>query len=349
MRDRKSKLMIARAYRFICSGILCGLATIACRQDQPVLRDGMVWIPGGEFVQGTNDRNAYAHESPAHKVRVDGFWMDQTEVTNRQFKAFVDASGYRTIAERKPDWEVLKKQLAAGTAKPPDSVLIAGSLVFVAPDHPVNLQDISQWWFWTAGANWQHPQGPDSNLEGKWEHPVVHIAWEDAVAYAQWAGKRLPTEAEWEFASLGGEPADNRDWSSAVYRDRQYVANTFQGDFPYHNSLQDGYQASAPVKSFPANGYGLYDMIGNVWEWTEDFYHAGYYREQIGQQPLINPSGATSSFDPTEPLVPKKVSKGGSFLCAPTYCANYRSTARQGAAMDTGMSNLGFRCVRDRQ
>src|SRR5690606_9797941 len=193
---------------------------------------GMVWISGGEFIMGTDERNAYGHERPAHNVRVDGFWMDVTEVTNRAYKEFVDATGYVTVAERKPDWNELKKQLPPGTPKPPDSVLVPGSLTFHAPGTRVSLNDYSQWWRWTPGANWQQPEGPGSVLDSRWDHPVVHIAYEDAIAFCEWAGKRLPTEAEWEFAARGGEPAKPFDFTRDLATNGRFVANVYQGSFP---------------------------------------------------------------------------------------------------------------------
>lgn len=309
--------------------------------------EGMVWIPGGAFTMGTNDPQSYEHERPAHAVRVDGFWMDATEVTNRQFKAFTDATGYVTVAERKPDWSELQKQLPPGTPKPHDSLLVAGSLVFSPPDYAVTLDDYSQWWKWTPGANWRHPEGPDSNLEGKWDHPVVHVAYEDAQAYCKWAGKRLPTEAEWEFASRGGHEGQPYSWGVEFMPAGQYMANTFQGGFPVTNTADDGFKDTAPVRSFPPNDYGLYDIIGNVWEWTSDYFNINYYAELARSGVSVNPKGPDKPFDPTEPFSVKYVTRGGSYLCANDYCVNYRNSARQATAFDSGLSNVGFRCVRD--
>lgn len=308
--------------------------------------EGMVWIPGGQFTMGSNDPRSYEHERPAHMVKVDGFWMDETEVTNRQFKGFTDATGYVTVAERKPEWEELQKQLPAGTPKPHDSLLVAGSLVFTPPKYAVSLDDYSQWWKWTPGANWKHPEGPGSDIEGKWDHPVVHIAYEDARAYCEWAGKRLPTEAEWEFASRGGLEGQPYAWGPEFMPAGQYMANTFQGGFPVTNTAEDGFKDTAPVRSFPPNDYGLYDIIGNVWEWTSDLFNVNYYSELARTGLAVNPKGPDKSFDPNEPLVVKYVTRGGSYLCANDYCVNYRPSARQGTAFDSGLSNVGFRCVK---
>lgn len=308
---------------------------------------GMVWIQGGTFVMGTDEQQAYDHERPAHQVKLKGFWMDETEVTNAQYKAFVDATGYITVAERKPAWKDLQKQSPPGTPPPPDSVMVPGALVFNPPKEPVMLNDYSQWWRWLPGTDWKHPEGPDSNLEGRMQFPVIHVAYEDAKAYCNWAGKRLPTEAEWEFASRGGAEQQRYAWGNDLKHKGRFMANTFQGSFPNYNSAEDGFERLAPVKSFPANAYGLYDMIGNVWEWTSDWYDVNYFEELARSAVSVNPQGPEKPFDPNEPYAIKRVSKGGSFLCADDYCVNYRPSARQGTAFDSGMSNLGFRCVRD--
>lgn len=296
----------------------------------------MIYIPAGDFIMGTNDDNAYDHERPAHKVHVDAFYISETEVTNTQFKKFVDETGYKTIAERKPTWDELKESLPPGTTPIPDSVLLPGSLVFNRPNAPVMLDDYSQWWWFIDGADWQHPEGLQSNLEGRWDHPVIHIAYEDALAYCKWEGSRLPTEAEWEIASRGGERTDATG---------RFVANTFQGSFPVVDLQEDGFASTSPVKTYPPNANGLYDMIGNVWEWTSDLYDVNYYKTLEGT--TDNPTGSSRSFDPNEPYATKRVTKGGSFLCASDYCSNYRPSARQGTSMDSGSSNIGFRTVRD--
>ncbi len=310
---------------------------------------GMVWIPGGEFKMGSTDPLARPDESPVHRVRVDGFWMDQTEVTNAQFAAFVAATGYKTVAERPVDWEELKKQAAPGTPKPDDALLQPGSLVFTPPDRPVSTADVTAWWSWTLGANWRHPSGPGSNIEGRDNYPVVQIAYEDAVAYAAWAGKRLPTEAEWEFAARGGLDGAMNVWGNTPIDAKH--ANTWQGHFPDANTEEDGHRLAAPVKSFPPNGYGLYDMAGNVWEWCSDLYRPDAYARRLmeagGPSSLIeNPKGPTSSLDPRNPHSPEsRVHRGGSFLCNDSYCASYRPSARMAAPPDTGLQHLGFRCV----
>jgi len=309
--------------------------------------DGMVYIPAGAFEMGTNEMEAYEQERPSHKVRVDAFWMDKTEVTNRQFKKFVDETGYLTVAERMPDWEELKKMLPPGTPKPSDEELQPGSLVFMAPDHKVGQDDISQWWKWVRGANWQHPEGPGSNLEGRWDHPVVQVSWEDAEAYCKWAGKRLPTEAEWEYAARGGLKSKRYAWGDEFLPSGKYYANTFQGSFPYGNEDLDGFDGTAPVMSFPNNNYGLFDMIGNVWEWTADWYDYNSYKKLNNGTIYSNPKGPAHSFNPDDPYAKERVTKGGSFLCADNYCVNYRPSARRGTSYDSGSSNIGFRCVKD--
>lgn len=307
----------------------------------------MVWIPGGEFTMGTNDEDSYPFEKPAHRVKVDGFWMDATEVTNAQFKAFVDATGYVTTAEKKPSWEELKKQLPPGTPKPSEDILQAGSLTFSPPEFAVSLDDYSQWWSWTTGTNWKHPDGPGSTLEGKERYPVVHVSYDDAVAYATWAGKRLPTEAEWEFASRGGKEQQRYSWGNEFAPSGKFMANTFQGGFPSKNTGDDGFSGASPVKSFPPNDYGLYDIIGNCWEWTADYYNVNYYSELAAKGMAVNPKGASAPYDPQEPFATKRVTRGGSFLCADNYCVNYRPSARQGSSFDSGMTHISFRCVKD--
>lgn len=314
---------------------------------------GMAWIPSGEFTMGTDDSQSMPNERPAHRVKVNGFWMDAQDVTNAEFAKFVAATGYKTIAERPVDWEELKKQVPPGTPKPPDDQLKPGSLVFTPPDHPVDLSDMSNWWTWTIGANWRHPQGPGSDLKGKDDYPVVQVAWDDTVAYAKWAGKRLPTEAEWEYASRGGAKINTRYWWGNEFRPNgKSMANTWDGDFPYKNTKEDGYALLAPVGKFPANGYGLYDMAGNVWQWTADLYRADAHSLAIsdsaqGHVAAVNPKGPDCCFDPTRPLPDsvERVVKGGSFLCNVSYCESYRPTARRGIPPDTGSEHVGFRCV----
>ncbi len=314
------------------------------RADEP----GMVWIPAGEFTMGTNDATAQPNEGPAHRVRVDGFWMDATDVTNAEFAQFVAATGYVTTAERKPDWNELKKQLPPGTPKPDDSVLVPGSLVFTPPDHPVPLDDMSAWWTWTPGASWRHPEGPGSETKGRENYPVVQVTWDDAAAYAQWAGKRLPTEAEWEYAARGGLEGKRYPWGDEFRPGGKYMANTWTGEFPYRNTAADGYAGTSPVKSFPPNGYGLYDMVGNVWQWCADFYRADAFVQCSGASCCLNPKGPADTFNPTRdvPGSVEHVTKGGSFLCNASYCESYRPSARRGVPPDTSTAHIGFRCVK---
>ncbi len=322
-------------------------ALVRLSQPRPASpTEGMVWIPGGEFTMGTDADLGWPDEKPAHRVRVDGFWMDQTEVTNAQFRTFVEATGYVTTAEQTPSWEELRKQLSPDTPKPPEGTLVPGSMVFTPTKGVVDLKDFSQWWKWTPGACWKHPEGPDSDLRGKDEHPVVHVSWDDAVAYAKWAGKRLPTEAEWEFAARGGLEGKPYVWGDEPPDPRR--ANLWQGEFPYRNTAADGYERTAPVKSYPPNGYGLYDMAGNVWEWCADLYQRDLYAQRKGQGVTVHPPGPTRSFDPRNLFGPSRVQRGGSFLCHDAYCSRYRPSARHGCSPDSGMSHVGFRCARSR-
>jgi formylglycine-generating enzyme required for sulfatase activity len=315
------------------------------RPAQPAPR-GMIWVPGGEFVMGTDSETAWPDERPAHRVRVDGFWMDEHEVTNAEFQVFVKATGYLTTAERAPSAEEILRQSPPGTPAPPAELLVPGSLVFTPPDRPVSLDDYSQWWKWTPGASWKHPGGPDSTIEGKGDYPVVHISWDDASAYARWAGKRLPTEAEWERAARGGLEGKPYVWGDQDPSDTAIFANIWQGEFPNRNSARDGFAGVAPVKSFPPNGYGLYDMAGNVWEWCADWYQRDLYQSRAGQGLVVNPAGPERSSDPANRFTPERLQRGGSFLCNDNYCSRYRPSARHGCSPDTGMSHVGFRCVR---
>jgi len=302
---------------------------------------GMLRIPGGAFRMGSDSH--YPEERPAHEVRVDGFWMDATTVTNAQFTAFAAATGYVTVAERP-----LNPAQYPG-AKP--ELLVPGALVFHMTDGPVDTRDISHWWRLTAGAQWRHPQGPESDLTGLEGHPVVHVAYEDAAAYAAWAGKDLPTEAEWDFAARGGLEGAEFVWGDELAPGGVHLANTWQGPFPWRNFEADGFAGTAPVASYPANGYGLHDMAGNVWQWTTDWFTARH--EADPSKPCCaprNPRGPAmeASFDPRQPAIriPRRVVKGGSFLCAPSYCRRYRPAARHAQMVDTGMSHIGFRCIR---
>jgi formylglycine-generating enzyme len=298
----------------------------------------MVRIPGGEFWMGCDDP-AMPDARPFHRVRLSGFWIDKTEVTNAQFARFVRATGYLTVAERKPDPREFP-------GAPPEN-LVPGSLVFTPPRGKVSLTSVYRWWRYQPGANWRHPEGPGSDRKGRENHPVVHVAWEDAAAYARWAGKRLPTEAEWEFAARGGLDRKRYCWGNELKPGGKWQANIWQGHFPDENRAEDGFRGTAPVGSFPPNGYGLYDMAGNVWEWCADWYRPDYYGELAARkQVAVNPMGPASSEDPGEPGIAKRVQRGGSFLCCDQYCSRYIVGARGKGAVDSGTSHVGFRCVR---
>ena len=304
----------------------------------------MVLIPGGSFSMGGDDDQAWRDEYPKHMVVVDSFWMDVHEVTNAQFSAFVEATGYLTTAEKAVDWEEIKKELPPGTPKPDASQLAPASLVFVPADKPVSLLDVSQWWQWRQGANWRQPEGPGSSIVGKDNHPVVHVSWFDAVAYCDWVGKRLPTEAEWEYASRGGLTDAVYAWGNEDLRSGKPKANTWEGAFPYRNDKSDGFYFTAPVQSYQANNYGLYDIAGNVWEWCADLYHEDYYKTLAGKT-THNPQGPKTSYDSNEPYALKRISRGGSCLCHESYCSGYRNSMRMKTTPDTGSMHTGFRAV----
>lgn len=298
----------------------------------------MVFIPGGTFRMGSDHH--YAEEAPAHTVRVDGFWIDPCTVTNADFRRFVDATGYVTLAERPAN--------AADYPGADPALLVPSSVVFRKSPGPVDLSNHMNWWAYVAGADWRHPRGPGSTLQGLWKHPVVHVAHEDALAYAQWAGKALPTEAEWEFAARGGLDGAEFAWGDEFMPGGTPMANTWQGDFPWQNTLEDGYEWTAPVGTYAPNGYGLHDMTGNVWEWTDDFYQ-DHGRIKRACCTLDNPRGCDleASIDARTPAIriPRRVTKGGSYLCAPSYCRRYRPAARMAQPIDTSTCHLGFRCV----
>ena len=300
----------------------------------------VIRIPGGTFRMGS-DRH-YPEEAPVHRVTVDGFWIDRTPVTNRQFRDFVRATGHVTFAEKRPDAKDYPGTLP--------HMLYAGSLVFSPPNHPVDLRNWSQWWTLVKGADWRHPNGPKSNIHGLDNHPVVHVTYADALAFAHWAGKDLPTEAEWEFAARGGLDGAEFAWGDALTPDGRQLANTWQGAFPFQNLAQDGFERTSPVTAFPPNGYGLYDMIGNVWEWTSDFYVPKHPADAPKACCIPeNPRGGREdqSFDPSQPeiRIPRRVLKGGSHLCAPNYCRRYRPAARHPQPVDTSTIHVGFRCI----
>lgn len=292
----------------------------------------MIWVSGGSFTMGTKE---FSDTQPLHEVSVDGFWMDEHEVTNAQFSRFVQATGYQTVAER-----------ALNPADFPDvprDLLVPGSAVFTPPTGNVNLNDYTNWWRYQAGASWKHPDGPKSTIEGKEDHPVVHVAYEDAAAYAKWAGKRLPTEAEWEFAARANQKNMKYYWGNVMKPQNKWPANIYQGNFPKSNTAEDGFVGSSPVKSFSANPLGIYDLDGNVWEWCSDYYRPDYYQNS----PKQNPKGPKDSFDPTEPGLVKRVQRGGSFLCNDQYCERYIAGSRGKGEVSSASNNLGFRCVSD--
>lgn len=329
--------------------VMVGQACKEKKQNTTVQKDrpaGMVWIPGGEFTMGCLEEHCSEASMAPHRVKVEGFWMDETEVTNAQFKKFVEETKYVTVAERPVDWNELKKQSPPGTPKPPDEDLQPGSLVFTPPSGVVELNDYMQWWSWVHGADWRHPEGPGSSIAGKDNHPVVQIAYEDAQAYAKWAGKSLPTEAQFEFAARGGLDEKIFSWGNELNPQGKFLANYFQGSFPNHNTGEDGFVGSSPARSFPPNGFGLFDMVGNVWELCSDWYSAGPDTSPLKKTVVLNPIGPSSSHDPTDPYAVKHVSKGGSFLCSVQYCSNYKPSGRQGSAYDSGMNHTGFRCVK---
>jgi formylglycine-generating enzyme required for sulfatase activity len=300
----------------------------------------MVWIPGGTFLMGSDD--FYPEERPVHRAIVDGIWMDEHLLTNAEFRRFVNATGYTTVAERRPD-----------PADYPDadaSLLVPGSLVFRRPSTRVRLDDCRKWWAYVPGACWDHPEGPESTINGRDRHPVVHVAYEDAEAYAAWAGKALPTEAEWEFAARGGLESAVFVWGDEFAPEGRILANTWQGEFPWENLNADGFEGTSPVKAFPANGYGLYDMAGNAWEWTSDFFrprHAGEVVKAccIPRNPRVASAEQGYAADQPGSRIARKVLKGGSHLCAPNYCLRYRPAARQGQMVDTSACHIGFRCI----
>ena len=310
------------------------------RQPAPLDAEDMIWIPGGTFRMGSDHH--YPEEAPTHRVTVDGFWIDRTPVTNRQFKAFVKATGYVTTAQIPPDPKNYPGAL-------PD-MIYAGSLVFAPVPRITDLKDWSQWWTFMKGADWRHPYGPKSNINVLDQHPVVHVSFDDATAYAKWTGKELPSEAEWEFAARGGLDGEEFAWGNALTPEGKHMANIWQGNFPNQNLCEDGFERTAPVTAFSPNGFGVYDMIGNVWEWTTDFWsekHEGDAPKAccIPENPRGGPESA--SYDPCQPQIkiPRKVLKGGSHLCAPNYCRRYRPAARHAEPIDTSTSHVGFRCV----
>ncbi|WP_310391817.1 formylglycine-generating enzyme family protein [Hymenobacter sp.] len=294
----------------------------------------MVYLKGGTFSMGAVDA-AFPDAQPVHQVSIQGFWMDEHEVTNQEYGRFVAATGYQTVAERP-----LNPDDFPGV---PVEKLVAGSGVFLAPDKPVGLDDPGQWWHYVPGASWRHPLGSASNIAGQEKYPAVHISYPDAAAYATWAGKRLPTEAEWEYAARAGQAGTVYYWGNELRPDNKWRANNYQGHFPDADSGADGFAGLAPVKSFPPNAFGLYDMEGNVWEWCNDFYRSDYY----ANSPKSNPRGPAASFDAEEPGAVKRVQRGGSFMCSNDYCIRFKAGSRGKGEVNSASNNLGFRCVKD--
>lgn len=350
---------------FFCFGLCGGILLAACARplqvEKPAVSapEGMVWIPGGKFTQGGPEaevcrkikagldtgkaccsllQSGFVDAQPVHAVEVDGFWMDEAEVTNAQFRKFVEATGYITVAERKP-----KREDFPGAA---EEMLIPGSVCFQATGVEVPLDNFLAWWRYLPGACWKNPQGAGTNLEGKDLFPVVHVAYEDAEAYARWAGKRLPTEAEWERASRGGKERETYPWGNEFRPKGKWMANLWQGTFPKEDKGEDGWKGIAPVKQYPPNPYGLYDISGNVWEWCSDWYRPDSYETDAKMGVLRNPKGPPDSFDPEEPGAKKRIHRGGSFLCSDQFCARYILGTRSKGEVSTGTSHLGFRCVK---
>ena len=323
------------------------LPTIASRAAAPAPAPaGMVWIPGGDFSMGTDaatigvcsPSGGMPDAQPIHRVHLDGFWMDRTDVTNAEFARFVQATGYVTVAEKKP--------LPQDFPGVPADKLVAGSLVFTPAPQPVPLDNVLAWWRYQAGADWRHPSGPGSTIVGKENYPVVQVAYDDAAAYAKWMHQRLPTEAEWEFAARGGLTGRAYVWGSEMRPHGKWMANTWEGTFPVHDTGADGFAGLAPVGKFPANGYGLYDMAGNAWQWCSDWYRADYYGQLASAGSVArNPQGPSDSFDPVEPTTPKRVQRGGSFLCTAEYCSRYLVGSRGKGEPSSAADHIGFRCV----
>lgn len=325
-----------------------GPAFAQSRAQSAKADSGMVLIPQGEFWMGSDSPTDLPNERPRYRVRLSPFWMDRYTVTNADFEQFVRASNYQTVAERPIEWEELRAQLPSGTERPSSELLQPGSLVFTPPLHRVPFDDLSQWWSWKTGAQWREPQGRGSTLKGRDRHPVVHVAWDDARAYCAWRGKRLPTEAEWEYAARGGHDGERFPWGNTFRPNGVYHANTFTGAFPHRNTAEDGYDRTAPVGSFPPNAYGLYDMAGNVWQWTADVYREDSHAVALR---TVHEKALHCLENPRAPLVEgasfERVTKGGSFLCHASYCEGYRPAARRGTPADTASEHIGFRCAMD--
>ena len=348
---RSSPSLILPAVVLAGAAVAVGIAAFWPDQslpDPPPLHEvkdgpeGMIWVAPGKFLMGSN--LGPPDELPVHEVQLDGFWIDKHEVTNRQFQKFIEATGYVTTAEKQPELNSIREGSALENIEILPEFNVPGSVCRRPVTDRNDFEDTKgayNWWQYVAGANWRHPEGPASSVDDRMDHPVVHISWHDAIAYCEWVGKRLPTEAEWEYAARGGLDRKTYPWGNNRNPDGQWLHNIWQGDFPVENLRHDGFETTAPVGSFPANGYGLHDMSGNVWEWCSDFYRADYYEKS----PVRNPPGPRFSLDPQEPDIIKRVQRGGSFMCSDSYCIGYRTSARMKGEQDTGAFHTGFRCV----
>ena len=330
--------MTGMKWSFLLALLMSAMCVAAAPATHPAAPEGMVLIPGGTFTMGCDDSRT-PDAQPLHPVTLEPFFMDAHPVTNAQFKKFVEATKYVTVAERKPD--------PKDYPGVPADKLVAGSAVFNQPPHDVPLDNAYAWWKYEPGAGWRHPEGPQSSIDGKDNFPVVHICFEDAQAYAKWAGKRLPTEAEYEYAARGGMEGKKYSWGDVVMPGGKYLQNIWTGHFPAENTGADGFKGLSPVDAFPPNGYGLYDMGGNVWSWCSDWYRPDYYQKLDAKQPTKSPTGPADSFDPDEPGMPKRVLRGGSYLCAERYCTRYLVGSRGKGAPDSSATNISFRCVKD--
>lgn len=348
----KMSMRLAAAGAIGAAAVAAGWLAIAAGPQPGQPGDGrnappdMVWVPPGEFLMGSDSSRAQANERPAHKVRLPGYWIDRHHVTNRDFARFVAATGYVTTAERAPDWETLRAQLPPGTPRPPASALVPGALVFVGADKPVDLREYARWWRYAPGASWRHPQGPASDLTGKEDHPVVQVSYEDAQAYAAWAGKRLPTEAEWEYAARGGLDQASYAWGGVLQPEGKSMARTWDSAQPFPVQSPKIMPGTERVGAYPPNGYNIQDMAGNAWQWVADWYRPDAFARQAAKGGAIfDPAGPQASFDATlvRPDAPQRVIRGGSFLCSETYCEGYRVSARQGQDPYSSAANVGFR------
>ena len=320
--------------------------------------DEMIWIEGGEFTMGGEvadfmrkwpyGARSRSDERPLHQVKLDGFWISRTPVTNHDFKQFVDKTGYVTTAEKIPRLEDIMKGLPPGTPPPSAEMLVPASMVFTSPDKVVPLNNVLSWWRWQKGANWKQPEGPGSSIDNRMDHPVVQVSYYDAQAYADWKGFDLPTEAQWEYAARGGHDQRIFTWGNNPIKQGEAPINIWEGSFPNQNTLEDGYLTTSPVFAFTPNDYGLYDMSGNVWEWVSDWYHDRAYSMRKKEEPVINPIGPDTSYDPAEPYLSKRVIRGGSFLCNDSYCSGYRPAARMKTSPDTSANHTGFRLVKNK-